>query len=368
MTASPPVFTPPVASADVAKLSDRFRCAPYNCVITAGGCIAKRRRASVPAKQGEAFTQGHRGEGGLCQECSVGERLERALGADVDGGDKAELATLPPDLPLPGQRRGRPSAGGAALARAQAVALAPRQVAQTIEAGNAFLAGGEAHVEPTTSMTAPSPESLDAMVAEIRHLQAAMARNAWRMGRLLGRINEDTKLWKAKYGAWGDFTERELQMTGGYAYRLIDLSKTFSEAQVESYGSTKLIKILPVPKEHRAGLLRIAKTGTVKEVRAAANLVTLDLAKKLPLGARIENRDTGRAGASKSRRVAGARCITHVDAAEQVAKLFIGKSSDRAMTVDDSPRGWVNIGGKVYILRLRNTPEGLVIGVKESGR
>ena len=337
MTVSLPIFSPPVDADAVAKLTDRFRCEPYRCILTAAGCIAKRRRAGTPAKQGEVYTQGHRAEAGSCPACSVGISLEKLLGAEVDGGAKTALAVLPPDAGASAvTRRGRPAKPRAYMAPEQEI------VHRDIK---------------------PENVDLEAMVAEARQLQADIGRNIWKLGKVLARI-ETSRAWKRTYKRWDDFTMTELRMTGGYVRKLIDVAANFTERQTVECGTAKLIKILPVPTGQRGPFVALAKEKSLTQVRAAVNRFNIENYPELPGGGRVlPARETGRKFQKLTRAV-----ITHVDSAEHVVRLYRGKSTDRAMSIADTPRGWVNLGGKVYIVRLRATAEGLFLGVKASGK
>lgn len=200
-------------------------------------------------------------------------------------------------------------------------------------------------------------DTADSLIAEIRRLQFEVGENLWRMGRYLARLREREDWWKPKYERWDAFTRAELNLTGGYAYKLIDVAKNFTEKQVRECGATKLVRILPVPPEERARFIKQSRTSSSLELRASINRFTMDRAAGTPAGV-LPTRITGRKAQRRSRK------ILHLDAAEQLVALYASKGDRRAKSIDDRPIGRLVLAGKAYLFAVRATEQGLVLAVK----
>lgn len=83
-----PVLTPPVAVEAVRSSADRFRCAPYSCVLTADACV--RRQRLVGASQADREAGGRMTSERLavrsagtpyraCADCADGRRVAAAI-------------------------------------------------------------------------------------------------------------------------------------------------------------------------------------------------------------------------------------------------------------------------------------------------
>lgn len=207
----------------------------------------------------------------------------------------------------------------------------------------------------TMATQADTRSELCELLEEVRALQASVGQNLWRMGRCLARLREHESWWMPRYGSWKAFTLAELNITGGYAYKLIDVAKNFTEKQVRDCGATKLVRILPVPAEHRGQFLREARYASASELRASVNRFTLSRASAAPAGV-IPNRETGRRASSRTRKVA------HVDASERVVVALYSRTPQggvRAKRIEDSPMGRAILGRTAYTFSLRMSDQGL---------
>jgi hypothetical protein len=206
------------------------------------------------------------------------------------------------------------------------------------------------------------------LVAEIRALQSNVGRDLWQIGKRLEQLHKRRSYWEPKWKRWDVFTQDVLGLTGPYVYKLIDVSKNFTEDEVKACGTAKLIKILPVPKEARPALVEIARRAPVAAVRAAANRVQLAARVAGPAGARpTPLRETGRRPPGLQMRP-----ITHVAAGETLVALYAGASlggrGERAKSVGQRPRGRLLLGATAYVVELRETEQGLVLAVTREDR
>lgn len=207
------------------------------------------------------------------------------------------------------------------------------------------------------TLVASAPTSLAGMVAEVRGLQARVGESMWLLGKALARLEKSGK-WREKHARWNDFTQAEFQLTGQYVRRLIDVSENFSERQVRECGTSKLIKILPVPAERRGEFVKLATTASASEVRASVNRFQLKRAKEHPAGI-VLRRETGRPSAI-------GRKIMHIDAEERTVALYASDSATRrAKRLEDRPWGRVLLGGKAYLAEVRLMDQGLVLGLTQ---
>lgn len=210
----------------------------------------------------------------------------------------------------------------------------------------------------TALSTERIPSDSPALIAEILRLKADIGRNLWRMGKCLARLEENEASWKPKYKRWEVFTQDVLGLTGHYCHKLADVVNQFSEEEVLECGATKLIRILPVPKEHRAQFVEKARTASCSELRADLNRFTVERVKSE--GRLLPTRDTGRRVQRRTRE------ILYLEPGEQIVALYAGspRSGTRAKRVEDRPAGRAVLGGKAYVISLRSSESGLVVGIK----
>lgn len=201
------------------------------------------------------------------------------------------------------------------------------------------------------------PISFDGLVRQVLRLKQDVAGNLWRMGKCLTRIEKSDK-WRAKHKNWDAFTKATFDLTGHYCYKLMDVADAFSEQDVLECGATKLVRILPVPKEHRGRFLEEARTSSCAELRASLNQFTLERTQSE--GRVLPTRESGRKHQHRTREV------FYLAPNEQIVALYAGSptSGTRAKRIEDRPAGRILIGGKAYIVSLRAGEHGLVLGVK----
>lgn len=135
---------------------------------------------------------------------------------------------------------------------------------------------------------------LDKHVARVQALRATGAVCAWELGTEVARIYDGrlhmlrkTKDGHTRYKNWSQFCQVELQMTPQQSYKLMDVAKLFTRADVQQVGTTKLAVMVQLPEKERKRLLEKARKGmprseVAREVR--------ELAASRPV------RDTGRSG------------------------------------------------------------------------
>jgi hypothetical protein len=142
-------------------------------------------------------------------------------------------------------------------------------------------------------------EALDLGVTKVTRLKGEAAVNFHKLGQAIREIY-DGQLWKAraegegaaakpKYTSFQTFCAAELGMTSVSAFKMMDVSKAFTEDDVRKFGASKLDLMLKVPEEHRPALLAKAEAGAGKRELGAA---VADIKDKT--GTKDSKRETGR--------------------------------------------------------------------------
>lgn len=118
-------------------------------------------------------------------------------------------------------------------------------------------------------------ETLDAAIAEVIRLKAQASSSTWELGARI-RVIFDGQLWKQRlvedgsaprFKGFDPFCTHELGITPTYAYKLMDISKNFGEADVRKFGTSKLGLLLMAPAEDRPGIKdKIEKGASKREI------------------------------------------------------------------------------------------------------
>lgn len=83
-----PTLAPPVQAADVRSPTDRFRCVPYSCVLTAEACAKRQRLVGAATADREAGGRVNSERIALrtagtpyraCADCAEGRRVAAAI-------------------------------------------------------------------------------------------------------------------------------------------------------------------------------------------------------------------------------------------------------------------------------------------------
>lgn len=120
---------------------------------------------------------------------------------------------------------------------------------------------------------------LDTEVERVRSLLRASASNQWHAGKALLKIH-DEELWRERFEGgtpcfktWKAFCRLELKLSAAHVYRMMDVARYFTQAQVHKYGFTKLALIARTPTDEHPRLLAIAAGGSVRPVERAVRLI-----------------------------------------------------------------------------------------------
>lgn len=120
---------------------------------------------------------------------------------------------------------------------------------------------------------------LDANLAECLAAKVSAVKSMWKLGCVV-RLNVEQELWKRRrttegkqaYPSFDAWCARELRMTHGNVYELMDVSKGFTENEVEGWGVTKCALLLRAPEGARPEIKKkIDEGASVREVRSAVN-------------------------------------------------------------------------------------------------
>lgn len=226
---------------------------------------------------------------------------------------------------------------------------------------------------------APSGEHLlNEAVARIQALKVKAFTNYWQLGREL--IDVETRgLWKHRvtergvgaYKTWTQFCEVELGFAPQYVYRLIDVAKRFTEADVQRIGTSKLMIMLRLPASEEKRLLPAAAAKTTAEVRD-------EVAQRALPGKRQTGRTAkGGAGTHKPGAKAGGKKADPSKTKVTVASLFgrveipLVKAGTKrpARALTDSPSGEETLlNGTVQTYLLTRNDDGQLVLVVERRR
>jgi len=123
-------------------------------------------------------------------------------------------------------------------------------------------------------------KDLDAAVHEVQALKAKSARGYWDLGVKIADIY-DRQIWKLrseggkpKYRTVEAFCNAELGLSPVHAWKLMEVAKNFSSAEVEAFGTSKLGLLLQAPEKDRPAIRAAVESGASKatieqEVRKA---------------------------------------------------------------------------------------------------
>lgn len=135
----------------------------------------------------------------------------------------------------------------------------------------------EGAIGPSKALKARfSEQDLDAAILEVQRLKIGAAKSYWKLGVAVQHIH-DNNLWKLRTAKDGElqfrsfplFCAAELGMSHSHAFKMMDVAKAFTEAQVEAFGIAKLSIMLSVPDDFRAQLLSAAEDGApLKKLKA----------------------------------------------------------------------------------------------------
>ncbi|MES2393561.1 MAG: hypothetical protein V4555_18130, partial [Acidobacteriota bacterium] len=128
-----------------------------------------------------------------------------------------------------------------------------------------------------TGQVVYTDKDLDKAVERVRECKKVAAVGLWALGEELRKINED-KLWKfrvvkgkAAYTSFNQFCNEEAKVSHEYAYKLIEISTRFTEADVSKFGTSKLTLMLKVADEDLPAVREVAertgKRGLAKHVK-----------------------------------------------------------------------------------------------------
>lgn len=137
--------------------------------------------------------------------------------------------------------------------------------------------GALAVIDNPSAMLVVTAKDLDAAVEEIHALKGNMYVGAHQLGVKLD-ILATSQLWKqrvdndgtsSKYKNFGVFVETECGVSKTYAYKLIDVSRTYTEEQVKKFGASKLGIIVSAPAEMQADMMKKLEEGATQDVLLA---------------------------------------------------------------------------------------------------
>lgn len=165
-----------------------------------------------------------------------------------------------------------------------------------IKPSTEIVKGAEQKTEPAaaelvTENSAEALEKLDRAVQDIVALKAGTDAASWLLGRKIGEVFE-AKDWRHRlddknkplYRTFAQFCTEEIELSASQCYRLMDVSKSFTEDQVRKLGSTKLMKVLALREDERPAL--VAK---IEREDLSVGAVVKEVKRLAP-----ERRDTGR--------------------------------------------------------------------------
>lgn len=140
------------------------------------------------------------------------------------------------------------------------------------------------NTESVVNKVEPKPEGvegkftekdLNKAVKEVATLKVKAAKSYWQLGLAVMHIH-DKNLWKLRIAEGGDvayrsfsqFCDLELGFSHTQAHKLMDVSRMFTEEQVEKFGVTKLGLALTVPEDVRAQVMgKIEEGASTKEIK-----------------------------------------------------------------------------------------------------
>lgn len=119
----------------------------------------------------------------------------------------------------------------------------------------------------------PAPE-LDQAVARIQALQRKGGVVAWQLGKELLEVYKG-HLYERRlrpdgtqtYKSWTEWVLKEARMDPGHVSKLMECAATFSEAQVQQYGTSKLSLAVQLPEDQRPAFLSKAETLPFRALR-----------------------------------------------------------------------------------------------------
>jgi hypothetical protein len=167
---------------------------------------------------------------------------------------------------------------------------------------------------------------LDVAVKEVHELKGNAAAGYYRLGVKIREIFE-SNIWKLRvdeknkprWKGFDAFVHHELSLNPGQAYQLMDMTKAYSEPQVQAFGRAKIRLMLQAPEEDRPALEAKAKAGATKrEIEAEVRKI------KKEKGHRKPNRLTGKVSTGGGRKPAQEKVTVASVLGTVTVKLYNG--------------------------------------------
>lgn len=241
----------------------------------------------------------------------------------------------------------------------------------TTAAETAKKTNGKSHValvkdDTTTKSSAIRTErDLDAAVAEVHRLKGEGALAYRHIGEFMMKHIYGPQLWKLRteggkprYKNVDAFCNDELGMSPQHAWKLMDVARNFTDAQVKAFGTTKLGLLLEAPKEEQSKIQKRMEAGELTTKREVEKEVRK--ANKGLVGKERKNRH-GKTGASARLGTAGTGASTKAITVAKIlglqtvklfkkpanVKKFDPKELDRAKKIGDVPFGFLELTNEV---------------------
>ena len=206
----------------------------------------------------------------------------------------------------------------------------------------------------TTGSTAMSVKLLDEAVDRVIALKVAGAESFWKLGREILTINMDG-LWKQRldekgkqrYASFEAFCTHELNISGTYAFQIMNVAREFTMEQIATMGRAKSILVWKAAPEDRKEIAEKAAAGATK--REIAKEVQKSR-EKHKINERSERAKSGAKGAKKKAANKAAKeekaapekiTIAKIEGLNTV-KLYAKPATLKNLNLDDCKRAEAN--------------------------
>lgn len=228
-----------------------------------------------------------------------------------------------------------------------------------------------------TTVTKVYSKELSAGIDRVQALSRAGVECMWDLGHELAKIYEEklytqvTAHGKALYDSWNAFCKNEIGIVPAYAFRLMDVSLSFTRAQVAAVGVTKLQLLVRVPEQQREQLLATAaatpRSKIAEEVRRIAGGQTRDTGRNQrfhgtpgPGRAPKTRPESATAPPERSARLTVVRAEPRV-----VVDLYRRGTTERAFNLNDDLVGIEHCANNVVVhYQVMRTEQGLSLAIE----
>lgn len=237
----------------------------------------------------------------------------------------------------------------------------------TSEKSEKKLAAGEkpSTALATTGSAAMSVKLLDEAVDRVIALKVAGAESFWKLGREILAINQDG-LWKQRldekgkqrYASFEAFCTHELNISGTYAFQIMNVAREFTMEQIATMGRAKSILVWKAAPEDRKEIAEKAAAGATK--REIAKEVQKSR-EKHKINERSERAKSGAKGAKKKAANKAAKeekaapekiTIAKIEGLNTV-KLYAKPATLKNLNLDDCKRAEANKAVQEAIERIK---------------